>query len=43
MNNINNNCNVELINNDILSPKIKYNKPKSVLYISNLCFWIILM
>ena len=38
INNINNNCNVELINNDILSPKIKYNKPKSVLYISNLCF-----
>ena len=37
MNNINNNCNIELIN-DILSPKIKYNKPKSVIYISNLCF-----
>ena len=38
MDNINNNCNVELINNDILSSKIKYNKPKSVIYISNLCF-----
>ena len=31
-------CNIHLINNDILSSKIKYDKPKSIIYISNLCF-----
>tara|TARA_Y100000996_G_scaffold412425_3_gene398503 strand:- start:5 stop:619 length:615 start_codon:yes stop_codon:yes gene_type:complete len=31
-------CNIRLINNDILSSKIKYDKPKSIIYISNLCF-----
>lgn len=32
------NCDIHLINNDILSSKIKYDKPKSIIYISNLCF-----
>jgi SAM-dependent methyltransferase len=31
-------CDIQLINNDILSSKIKYDKPKSIIYISNLCF-----
>tara|TARA_Y100000741_G_scaffold138887_1_gene104698 strand:- start:4 stop:618 length:615 start_codon:yes stop_codon:yes gene_type:complete len=31
-------CNIQLIHNDILSSKIKYDKEKSIIYISNLCF-----
>tara|TARA_B110000483_G_scaffold243669_1_gene335204 strand:- start:17230 stop:17718 length:489 start_codon:yes stop_codon:yes gene_type:complete len=36
--NVKNNCNIKIINDDLLSNKIKYNKHNSIFYISNLCF-----